>query len=256
MATALPHQARACRHCGQALSALERLRGDHCGRLDCHRNAVDRRGAQERAAAIAQRLRAALRQGALAAVAQAPVLWLTAHTSRMTALPATLRRAHLQYLETLVRSAPEADDEAPAADPAPGSPVTGRVCGFCTGRCCHLGGERQAFLRRQQLVRWVAAHPGTTLADATADYARHLPRRHAQGSCVYHGPQGCTLPRDMRADICNTYLCEPLKVVRQRADEGAPEGSVLAMARQTRVLRAAWVTEDTTLPLTRRPRKP
>ncbi len=248
-------RARLCRFCGQPLSALESLRGDHCGRLDCHRAAVDAAGAAERAADLARRRRAALRAGAPPAAARAAVIWLQPHETRMAALPAAVRAAHLRHLQALVQSPPADDDDLPAADPAPDMPVTARVCGFCAGRCCQLGGHRHAFLRRQQLLRWVAARPGTTLAEAAADYAQRLPRRHVAGSCVYHGPQGCVLPREMRADICNTYLCEPLKAAQQRAREAPADGSVLAMACAAGVLRAAWVDDHGAWRLPRRPRR-
>ena len=30
------------------------------------------------------------------------------------------------------------------------------------------------------------------------------------GSCVYHTDIGCSLPRNMRADTCNEFLCDTL----------------------------------------------
>ena len=41
-------------------------------------------------------------------------------------------------------------------------------------------------------------------------YIRRLPSAGYQGSCVFHGEQGCTLPRSLRSDVCNAYFCAGL----------------------------------------------
>jgi len=38
-------------------------------------------------------------------------------------------------------------------------------------------------------------------------YLQHVPEEHNKGSCIYHTKTGCSLARDMRARICNTYEC-------------------------------------------------
>ena len=34
-----------------------------------------------------------------------------------------------------------------------------------------------------------------------------FPRLATGDSCIFHGKQGCTLDRSLRADICNVYYC-------------------------------------------------
>lgn len=43
------------------------------------------------------------------------------------------------------------------------------------------------------------------------DYLERVPRVARAGSCIYHGEQGFALPREMRSETCNRYLCYPLK---------------------------------------------
>ena len=38
-------------------------------------------------------------------------------------------------------------------------------------------------------------------------------------SCVYHGADGCALPRALRSDTCNRYFCEGLQRVRDAGRE-------------------------------------
>jgi len=83
-------------------------------------------------------------------------------------------------------------------------------CTSCRGHCCRLGGTR-AFLDTLTLQRYGEAHPRLSLRDVLRAYMKKLPERSVQGSCVFHGEKGCTLPRAMRAAICNTYHCKELK---------------------------------------------
>ena len=38
-------------------------------------------------------------------------------------------------------------------------------------------------------------------------YLEHVPPVTYRDSCIFHGKQGCTLDRSLRADVCNTYYC-------------------------------------------------
>jgi len=87
--------------------------------------------------------------------------------------------------------------------------VLARGCATCGGACCTAGGDH-AFLRRDNLRRIRRAH--ATIDDATlhATYAAHIPERHYAGSCLFHAEHGCALPRTLRSDLCNRYLCGDL----------------------------------------------
>lgn len=240
-----------CRLCRRPLLPLERLDGAVCRRAACRHRAVEEAQARARATELQAR-RAALAPAA-------PVLWLQPHSARLVRVVAAQRRAHRAHLDALVAGSAEPAPDAPAMDVAAAAPdasaMPGRVCAFCAGRCCRHGAFSHAFVTRALLERWVAAHPGATLRDAAAEYVARLPERHVEASCLHHGAAGCTLPREMRSDICNRHACDALVATRRRVAEGTPDGLVVAMAgRGAGVQRAAWLTEAQTraLPKPRR----
>ena len=38
-------------------------------------------------------------------------------------------------------------------------------------------------------------------------YLERVPAAAYKDSCIFHGKQGCTLDRSLRADVCNSYFC-------------------------------------------------
>ena len=46
-----------------------------------------------------------------------------------------------------------------------------------------------------------------TEGDLLRLYVGHVPAVAYRNSCIFHGKQGCTLDRSLRADICNSYYC-------------------------------------------------
>ena len=42
-------------------------------------------------------------------------------------------------------------------------------------------------------------------------YVERVPETGYQGSCIFHGKQGCTLDRPLRSDVCNSYFCGGLQ---------------------------------------------
>lgn len=227
----------ACRLCGQPLQPLERLQGAVCRRAACRHRAADE--------ALAAARTAELRARSAALAPNAPLLWLTPHRARLVRVTAAERREQGRHLAALVdAAAPPPPTDEDAATPDDASALPGRVCAFCAGRCCRYGAYSHAFVDRALLERWIVAHPGSTLHDAAAAYAARLPARHVEGSCLHHGAAGCTLPREMRSDLCNRHACDALVAARERVADGAPEGLVVAMAgRGAGVQRAAWLTE-------------
>jgi hypothetical protein len=41
-------------------------------------------------------------------------------------------------------------------------------------------------------------------------YVERVPVIGYEGSCVFHGTEGCTLDRSLRSDVCNSYFCNGL----------------------------------------------
>ena len=68
-------------------------------------------------------------------------------------------------------------------------------------------------LRRAQL-----RNPGMEHAGLVDAYVDALPARHSEGSCGFHGEHGCVLPRESRADICNSFECRGLEQARHHAE--------------------------------------
>lgn len=84
------------------------------------------------------------------------------------------------------------------------------VCGTCRGACCKWG-EDHAFLTRAVLSRVKAQRPGLSETSLLQSYLNRVPETSRRGSCIYHGADGCALPRSMRSETCNRYVCYPLK---------------------------------------------
>lgn len=206
-----------------------------------------------------------------------PVVLLPANTRRITALPDESRVAFLDKLRGVMDEAfaqPVRDNLAPMSeaehsaradagtprstltDEAPNaigasvgslSEILGASCATCMGECCNSGGTH-AFLQVDSITRVRAqlADDGTasTSASLEALYASYLPAQHYRASCVYHTHGGCALPRAMRSNLCNRYLCGSLsQLTRAMESEGVAEAYVGA-ADSARLRRVAHVSRD------------
>ncbi len=87
--------------------------------------------------------------------------------------------------------------------------LVGHACSTCLGFCC-FAGRNHAFLKLSDMRRTM--HDKQLLdAESLVDYfLSYLPEQSVQDSCLFHGPQGCGMPRRMRSDMCNTTLCPSL----------------------------------------------
>lgn len=192
-----------------------------------------------------------------AAPAQSPQPWLALELDlllptgpqRRSKLPERRRqryRAHLlriiaeaQALPPLPPSAPPvtsrpltpvaADGKAPPKAAIP-SNLPGRLCGLCGGGCCPSGGDT-AYLSAATLQRVMTQQPDLQADQLLDAYLVWLPGKPQTDSCVNHGERGCTLPRTLRADICNDYVCESLARV-----ESALEASQSTPITQIKIL--------------------
>jgi hypothetical protein len=154
----------------------------------------------------------------------------------ITKLPIARRdsvRAHIASLAAEARrkiaagdDSEDASDVRPAADPAAAMPpalsgLLAQGCARCRGECCSNGGNH-AYIRVDAVARYLRAHPDKSDEAVVDDYAAFIGERSFKGSCVYHGPTGCTLPREMRSNICNTFYCLGLAELREKVENGAP----------------------------------
>lgn len=241
-----------CRFCGRALSALQQRRGDSCGEAACRLRA--QRAQHQR---LADGVGQATLQDSTARLGGVPaaLLWLRVCPTRQVALSARRAGAHGAFLQSLVdtdgaagvRPLPE-----PPAAVAPAGPQEGHLCAQCRGRCCNQGGASHAFITLPQLLRWQRRAAGRTLQDAVAYFVAALPPRHTQHSCLYHGPQGCALPREDRAEICNSHACDSLQSMRRLLREQPGATFAVVTLNDEAVLRRAAVTATGTVRLRRR----
>ena len=84
------------------------------------------------------------------------------------------------------------------------------VCRTCRGACCKTG-EDHAYLTRAVLTRVKAELKIANQVSLLQSYLDLVPEAAYAGSCIYHGSQGCALPRSMRSETCNQYMCYPLE---------------------------------------------
>jgi hypothetical protein len=176
-----------------------------------------------------------------------------ASLSRITRLPAPRRREFRNYLKELIDQA-FARPLPPLADPAQTAPLpdedawlqaaSGQACACCRGSCCQGGGFTHAYLEIATVQRYRAAHPNQRPSQILAAYMNFVGDETAEGSCVYHRTDGCSLPRDMRADICNDFYCGGLQDFRQNASSTGPVRGFMVAATEDTIHRAALVHED------------
>jgi hypothetical protein len=186
-----------------------------------------------------ERLEAEAREAVavFAAIAEGADLELTVFSGRGPSrpLPEHRRRAYAAHLDAVIAAA-EAADPGPA-EPQAGEPgavtssLPARLCGACGGGCCPKGGDR-AFLKPETLRRVMAAHPGLDDAGLRALYLGHLPPRSVAGSCVNHTRGGCSLPRSLRSDTCNSWRCLPLQALERRLEGGPAVRTVAVLSRR------------------------
>ena len=126
------------------------------------------------------------------------------------------RRAYRAHLWRIVREARAGDavDAAPTAALASGvdphAPLRERLCAACAGGCCTQGGDG-AYLTAATMQRVMAAQPALGPRALVAAYLGRLGTDSLPGSCINHTQGGCALPRELRSDTCNRYLCEAQK---------------------------------------------
>jgi hypothetical protein len=136
------------------------------------------------------------------------------------------------------------DYEEPPTTPEVQS-FLGRVCAFCQGSCCQSGGNH-AYITPDTLRRYMAANPHLRPREVLENYLDRLANRTNQNSCIYHGPQGCFLPRDMRSDTCNRWFCIGANRLRNEIGAEAPAETVLAREADGELRSAAMIVNGET----------
>jgi hypothetical protein len=162
-------------------------------------------------------------------------------------LPAKRRADHLKFLIELVTITAQVrvagvkpGGDRPRSDGEPREALAAAVCAVCAGACCHRAGDH-AFLDAAAIARFPAAIGIMDPSYIADTYAAYLPARSFAGSCVYHTFAGCSLPRALRADICNAYRCSGLKQAEDWACRVGTTHVYVVVREDNRIKRSAFV---------------
>ena len=101
-----------------------------------------------------------------------------------------------------------------------------QICGTCQGGCCVKGGDK-AYITRQTFQKALARHPEQTPRELAQTYLNYLGLTSFKGSCINHGPKGCFLPPDLRADTCNSFECESLARFNSLSPDKRKDGALV-----------------------------
>ena len=144
----------------------------------------------------------------------------------LVAMPAERVRRLRKHLVESLRGERELKHPARSASPVRPEPegfvglVARTACTLCKGWCCK-GGEEHAYLDERTMARVRRARPELDERAVLRLYSERVPPAAYQDSCVFHGPEGCTLDRALRSDLCNSYFCNGLGHFVKRADSAA-----------------------------------
>ena len=213
--------ARACVNCGETLDPIQgTTTAAVCGRLPCLVAASMSQAEELRDIEEDRDLRA---RAALEAQGLQPgdLSWSTVPENRAapTPLPPGAVDDFLGHLRRVIAEA--SDVASPAAErpirghPHPPPPTLteadglARGCTACRGWCCRRGGTH-AFLDAASVLRILSEENTLASSDLEAEYRSRVEGTHLEGGCLFQGPQGCRLPRTLRSNTCNNWLCEDL----------------------------------------------
>jgi len=163
-----------------------------------------------------------------------PLAKVPASTVPVSRLPRRRRRAFRTRLRGVIRDAFARDlADLPAAQGESSAPdlpesranelaaVLGRACALCRGFCCILGRDH-AFITVGTIERYRRAHPEQGPREVLAAYSAFVGTETLRSGCVFQLAGGCALPRDMRSDTCNQFLCSGLREIVEGMSDGAP----------------------------------
>jgi hypothetical protein len=87
-------------------------------------------------------------------------------------------------------------------------------CATCQGHCCKGGGDH-AYIDERTMARVRRDNPELDARAIIGLFLARLAPLSWRASCLFHGPDGCTLGRGLRAELCNAYYCNGLQAFLQ-----------------------------------------
>jgi hypothetical protein len=160
---------------------------------------------------------------------------------RPAALGRHLEQRIAEALEKRNGSPPEGRDDADPSPPGEGpGPILQRACATCRGACCRRGGE-EAYLSAKTVLGYLERRSDADATGVLQAYLSRVPERSCEDSCIYHGENGCVLPREMRSSICNGFECTGLQRLREKLSGPGPHRVFLVALKDSRVVRFEFV---------------
>lgn len=219
-----------CVICQKELSQQESLGGNVCSDIRCKTANLAKRTQQLDAArklheeqmerTIEEKYQRELAQNGLSQN-EMPKFKLPGIDSKSTEFTPEDKKEFLQFLIKMFRQA-RADSYTPESDErqllfnqsavyitnvSDNQELATALCSLCRGHCCQKG-ETFAYIT-PTMIRERLKQTGKRLMDLYRLYKSYLPETTITRSCVYHTDTGCTLPLELRADICNQFFCKP-----------------------------------------------
>jgi hypothetical protein len=139
-----------------------------------------------------------------------------------------LKRHLVQSLRDL-RAAKRPDRLIQKTTPEPAGFTAGVLragCATCQGHCCKGGGDH-AYIDERTMARVRRDNPDLDASAIIGHYLARVAPLSYRGSCLFHGPDGCTLGRGLRAELCNQFYCDGLRNFLRRPE---PSGRVQILA--------------------------
>lgn len=120
-------------------------------------------------------------------------------------LESIMRQAEEQIKDADSHESLQVEHESRSIQQQTSLPVI-NACTSCRGACC-LQAKGHAFLNKDFFAWRLLNENDTSPDEKIADYLSRIPTEAYEGSCVYHGREGCVLPREIRSSTCNGFLC-------------------------------------------------
>ena len=114
------------------------------------------------------------------------------------------------------------------------------VCTICRGSCC-IHGEDHAYLKVDNLLRYMHQHPKLQQQQVVDEYLSCLTSKTYKDSCVYHTEIGCALPSNMRSESCSSFVCDGLVEIEKHAIDTKSTRFFIAAMEGENILRSAFI---------------
>jgi len=108
--------------------------------------------------------------------------------------------------------------------------ISDNLCTMCKGGCC-TSGRDHAYLSAITIRRYLDTNPDLSAEDLLTNYISHLASETIDGACINQTIRGCSLPKELRSDICNYFYCDSLKSYQDNMRNEEQLGTVLAIQR-------------------------